>query len=229
MKVAVVQPYFFPYIGYIQLMHQVDIFVIFDDVNFVKKGWIKRNRLLCNGHVSYFGLSIEKASQNKKINELYIKRDERENTKLLRLIEQNYKNAPNFSKTIELINHVLDYEDNNLATFLGHQLELLKDKLVLNTKLIYSSTLNRHEQFATAQERIIAITKHLGGTEYVNLPGGKELYSQKVFNENGLKLSFIEPNLKPYPQLNTTQFFPALSIIDVMMNTEPKLMLSHAK
>lgn len=225
MKVAVVQPYFFPYIGYIQLLNEVDTFVIFDDVNFVTKGWIKRNRVLNNGQITYFGVPVEKASQNKKINQLSVKHNDVAMAKLLRQLQQSYGQAANFSSTFSLIEKCLYCEEVNLSKYLTYQLQQLCQHLNINTQFVYSSEINQHEQFNSAQERIIALTKELGGNEYVNLPGGVSLYSEEEFAKQHVKLSFIKPNLLPYSQLNTNEFVPALSIIDIMMNTDARILL----
>ena len=72
MTVAIMQPYLFPYIGYWQLIHAVDTFVIFDDVNYIKKGYINRNNILVNGQKQTFTLELMSASQNKLINDIDI-------------------------------------------------------------------------------------------------------------------------------------------------------------
>jgi hypothetical protein len=224
-KVAVVQPYFFPYIGYIQLIKQADVFVVFDDVNFNTQGWVKRNRLLVNGHIHPFVLPLSKASQNKKINELSITYSQRNKSKLLKTIEQSYKKAAHFEQTMPVIEEVISYPDLNLVNFLTHNLTKLNQHLSLNTRFVLSSELNKQSDFDLVQNRIIETVKQLGGNEYLNLPGGVHLYSEEAFNAQDLKLTFIKPNLSPYPQLNTDQFIPALSIIDVMMNTDVNTLL----
>ncbi|MEM0909984.1 MAG: WbqC family protein [Pseudomonadota bacterium] len=227
MKVAVVQPYFFPYVGYIQLIKEADIFVVFDDVNFITKGWIKRNRILAQGNTTQITLPIKNASQNKKINELEHALDNKAKCKLLSLISHSYKKAPFYDKTFDLIQRCLNCEDKNLATFLTYSLIELSGFLDLQTKFVMSSSINSPSDFDSAQRRIIDIVKVLNGTEYINLPGGKTLYQQEAFETEALALHFIEPELSPYPQLNTPDFIPGLSVIDMMMNTDTNALLTH--
>ena len=103
MKLGIMQPYFFPYIGYWQLMHAVDSYVIYDDVNYIKGGWINRNRILVNGEVKYFNLQLSGASPNKKINEICVTGNTLVNNKNLRILEAAYKKAPYFSESFRFL------------------------------------------------------------------------------------------------------------------------------
>ena len=118
MKVAIMQPYFAPYIGYFQLINEVDIFVIYDDVNFIKKGWINRNNILINGQPNLFSIPLINVSQNKKINETYISLDQKWKTEFLKRIQIAYKKAPYFEEAYVLVKKIILYSENNLAVFI---------------------------------------------------------------------------------------------------------------
>ena len=107
-KVGIMQPYFMPYIGYWQLINAVDIFVILDDVNYIKKGWINRNRILINGQEKFFIIPLEKVSQNKKINELDIFQPGQTKKDLWKKIELSYKRADEYDNAAKLLKRVID-------------------------------------------------------------------------------------------------------------------------
>ena len=98
MKIGIMQPYFFPYIGYWQLLNAVDKYVIYEDVNYIKGGWINRNRILINGEAKYFNVQLKDASPNKKINEIHVSNDAITKRKMLNTLEMNYKKAPYFNE-----------------------------------------------------------------------------------------------------------------------------------
>lgn len=106
MNIAVMQPYLFPYAGYFNLLAQVDKFVFFDDVNYINRGWINRNRLLLAGDVRYFTIPLIKASQNLKINQIYIQPKDIWLQKTLHTIKQSYAKAPNFHAVYDLLKEV---------------------------------------------------------------------------------------------------------------------------
>jgi hypothetical protein len=225
MKVAVMQPYFFPYSGYFELIKTVDYFVIFDDVNYIKRGWVNKNKILHNGDIVDITLPVQKASQNKKINQHLRSTDIKSFEKLKKKIQLSYAKAPNFNDVFPLLCQLIDNPETNLAKYLTDSLQVLSISLGLKTQFIYSSQLSKHDDWDNAQDRIIDITKQLGGSEYFNLPGGKALYCEKRFSEQNLKLKFIEPELKEYSQLNVETFIPSLSIIDYLMLKTSGLLL----
>src|SRR5690554_5438915 len=117
MRIAVMQPYLFPYIGYFQLIQAVDKFVFYDDVNFIKKGWINRNRILINNKDLSFSVPLNKVSQNKTINETFLNLDtfEEWKEKFIKTIGQNYKKAPYFDGVSEVINNILNTKCNTIS------------------------------------------------------------------------------------------------------------------
>jgi hypothetical protein len=217
-SVGVMQPYFFPYIGYLQLVHAVDTFVFYDDVNFIKKGWIHRNQIAVNGHASLFSIPLKDMSQNKKINEIYV--DDsfvswRE--KFLKTLEQNYKKAPYFSETFALVQRVLLRENQPKMSELAFwSVQEIANYVGITTTLIPSSAVYQNEELK-AQERIIAICEVEKATIYINPMGGKELYNASDFKEKGMELYFLRPMPLEYPQ-GKFEFIPWLSTIDVLMH-----------
>ena len=212
MKIAVMQPYFFPYIGYWQLINSVDIFIIYDDVNFIKKGYINRNNILINNVKHLFTLALIKSSQNKKINEILIGEN---NKKILRTIEQSYLKAPFFHEIFPIIEDIFSDKGKDLSKFLGNSLQIFSKYLDINTKFEYSSMLE-NDKSLQAQDRLIEISKILNATDYINAIGGEQLYDKNAFSDAGINLSFIQTELINYKQFNN-KFIPNLSIIDVMM------------
>ncbi|WP_078594296.1 WbqC family protein [Evansella clarkii] len=213
------QPYFFPYIGYWQLIYTVNTFVIYDDVNYKKAGWINRNRILTNGESKLISLPVKKASQNKLINQLDILGDD-VNEALIKTIMYSYYKAPYFSEVFPLIQNIINYNEKNLAVFLENLIRRICDYLSIDTQIIVSSAVNKNNSLH-GQDKIIDIIKTLNGEEYINPSGGVHLYSQLAFSNNNIKLKFLKSRDLKYKQFKNT-FNPNLSIIDVLMFNSKK-------
>lgn len=211
MKVAIMQPYLFPYLGYFQLISAVDTFVVYDDVNFIKGGWINRNYILSNGDRQLISLPLQGASPNKLINQI----ESGGRHKILESLRHNYSKAPQFDCVYPMLEDVLTQTEKNLARFLDYQLHSICDYLDLHTKWRISSMLNKDNSLR-GQDKVLSICEELGATYYINLPGGKALYDQESFAARGMELSFIQPETVAYRQFGS-EFLPNLSIIDVMM------------
>lgn len=212
MKVAIMQPYFFPYIGYFQLIHAVDAFVIYDDVNFVKGGWINRNFILSQDEKTRISLQLLGASPHKLINQVQVGNNRQ---KLFKTIQQNYRRAPYYQDVIQLIDNILSSKETNLACFLDFSLRQLCSYLGLE-KIWHISSDIQKDKSLRGQQKVLAVCKALGASQYINTPGGKNLYDYASFADQDIQLSFLEPGIVPYQQ-NTKMFIPYLSIIDVMM------------
>jgi len=212
MKLAVMQPYLFPYIGYWQLIHAADVFVIFDDVNYINRGYINRNSILVNGKEQRFTLELKGASQNKWINQIDVGNNE---SKLLRTVELAYKKSPNFKAVYPLIEKVLVNEEENLAYFVGDSIKTVSDYLGVNTTFIYSSDLNKYNNLK-GQEKIIDIAVRLSADHYINAIGGQGLYDETQFNQEGIMLRFLKTQINEYKQFGN-EFISYLSIIDILM------------
>ena len=215
MKIAIMQPYFFPYIGYFQLINAVDKFIIFDDVNYIKKGWINRNRILLQGQEYMFTVPLKKASQNKKINELEISYELNWRNKLLRTIEIAYRRAPLFNDLFPLIIEIISVNENNLSGFLTNSIMKLNAYLNIDTEISKTSD-NYVTEKLKGQDKILEICRQEKADEYVNPIGGKDLYNKNEFHERGIKLHLLETDEFKYERCGQN-FIPFLSIIDVMM------------
>lgn len=215
MKLAVMQPYLLPYMGYFQLMAAVDKFVVYDDVQFIKGGWINRNRILLGGREHLFTAPLLGASSNRLISELELVTKPDWRGKLLRTIEQAYRSAPQFSQVLPLLSDVITCPERQLSGYLVHCLRELKIYLDIPTKLITTSAAYQN-QGLKGQERILDICQREEASVYVNASGGRELYNPEAFREKGIALRFLDSEPFEYNQ-GTAQFHPSLSVVDVLM------------
>jgi hypothetical protein len=229
MKIAVMQPYFFPYIGYFQLINAVDNFVFYDDVNFIKGGWINRNRILIAKEPSYFSVPLLGASSFKKINEIDIDFNEKMQNKLMKTISLNYSKAPYFHDVLPIIDSVISKSGQNLAQIAANSICTVANYLNIETIFNFSSELNFGHNSTNRANRLVEIVNGFNGRTYINAQGGKALYNKAFFQSNGIELKFIKSHLAAYRQ-NTSEFIPGLSIIDVLMHnskTEVLAMLNQ--
>ena len=213
------QPYFFPYIGYWQLIHAVDKFVVYDDVNFIKGGWINRNYILLNQEKHLVTLPLSGISSFTKINEINVIDNIKLKTKLLKTIDNAYKKAPYFDCVFPMIEKII-LENGAISTLIYDSILSLKKYFNLNTEIYLSSDL-KIALNEKSVDRVIHIVKSLDGNEYINAIGGQELYSKDKFKAENITLSFLKTNLVKYEQY-TADFVPNLSIIDVMMFNSPE-------
>lgn len=219
------QPYFFPYLGYFQLIKYVDLFVIHDDVQWIKSGWINRNRILQNGKAEYLTLPVEKASSRLSINQRKLISEYHLNiNKILRKLDHCYHKAPNYAYGISLLKKSLFYKNLNICDFIVHTLKQCCSYLNINTPIILSSEIKKDNSLK-AEERVLDINRILDSKTYVNLAGGQNLYNKKKFRDEGFNLEFIKMNKIRYNQNINNVFVPNLSIIDtIMFNTEKELL-----
>jgi len=215
MTVGIMQPYFLPYIGYWQLINAVDKYVIYDDVQFIKGGWINRNYTLLNGQKHLVNLLLSAASPNKLINEVYVQESQ---NKLIKTIETAYKKAPMFDEIFPMFVNIMEYPDKQLAKFLGNSIIEITGYLSIDTEIVYSSAIEKDNNLKS-QEKVLHICNLLGADKYINAIGGAELYSKEDFIKTGIELSFLEAKIEPYKQFKN-EFVPYLSILDVLMFNE---------
>lgn len=213
--VGIMQPYLFPYIGYFQLINACTTYVVLDDVNYIKKGWVNRNRILVNGQDHMFTIPLNNASQNKWIRDTEILNDGKWKSKFSKLIQMAYSKAPFFKSAFSLIEHCLECNSDNLADFIFHSQSKICDFLSIKTNIIGSSSIYGNNDLK-AQDRILDICIKEKATCYINPIGGKELYDKKTFNDKHIDLKFIRSNKITYKQFSN-EFVPYLSIIDVIM------------
>ena len=214
MRLAIMQPYFFPYIGYFQLIATVDLFIVYDNIKYTKKGWISRNRMLQNGEAVTFSLSLKRGSDYLNVGERELAADfDRES--LLNRIKSAYRRAPYFAQTFPLVEQVVRYEDTNLFRFLHHSIVRTSEHLRIATDVRISSDIAIDHGLRN-QDKVLALCKAVGAGTYVNTIGGTDLYSKETFREKGFDLKFIRSKPFEYAQFGDA-FVPWLSIVDVMM------------
>lgn len=216
MKLAIMQPYFVPYIGYFQLMAAVDRFVLFDDVSFINRGWINRNRVLVGGREHLMTIPLRGASQNQLINQIALSDDACWRGKLLKTIQQSYRKAPFYAETVPLVEDILSCPETMLAPYLRYSLTTLSAWLRLECEIVASSSQYKNRDYKGAQ-RIMDICRQEQADVYVNAPGGKALYAHDDFSALGVELRFLTPRIGAYAQ-GAADFVPGLSIIDVLMH-----------
>lgn len=222
MKIGIMQPYFFPYIGYWQLINAVDKYVIYDDVQYIKGGWINRNRILVDGEPKLINLLMNGASPNKLINEVYASNNIVYKNKLLKTIKHSYSKAPYFEFIYPIIEKIILSEEEVLSLYLKNSIEIIANYLEMNTEFILSSDINKDNKLH-GQDRVLHICKVLGATEYYNAIGGKELYADQDFKDNDISLKFLRTEAIKYKQFDN-EFISNLSIIDVLMfNSEEEV------
>lgn len=216
MKVAIMQPYLFPYLGYWQLINAVDVFIVYDNIQFTKSGWFHRNNFLLNGKKKLFSLPIKKNVNTLSVNERYLAENtEKQMTKILAQIKNGYQNAPYFKKVFPIVEEIFMYKEDNLFRYIYHSIKKICNYLNIDTKIIISSTLDIDHSLKS-QEKVIAINKHMKSKIYINSIGGRSLYDNERFKNENLELLFLESELPEYSQ-HSTEFIPYLSIIDIMM------------
>lgn len=216
MKVGIMQPYFFPYIGYFQLINAVDEFVVYDNIEFTKKGWINRNRILVNGQDSFITIPLKKDSDYLDVRDRYLADSwSSERVKMLNRIKESYRKAPQFEAVYALVEKCICFEDANLFNFILNSLNQVKEYLQIRTSIIISSTIPI-DHTLKAEKKVVAICKAINADMYVNPIGGIQLYNKDEFKDEGVELHFLKANDFEYKQFSN-EFVPWLSIIDIMM------------
>lgn len=220
MKLAIMQPYFFPYIGYFKLLHAVEKFVFYDDVNFIKGGWINRNRLLLGGKVGYFTVPLSQAGSFSKINSIQIKSDMPWEARIFAQISGVYSKAPYYEPVMSLVKNVLETHDGRISTLAKNSVLKVAEYLSLEKSFTMSSEVyGNQDQKSVA--RVLDICRQESATSYVNLPGGRDLYAEEDFLKAGIHLEFVSVRMPVYRQ-SIAGFHPGLSIIDVLMFNSPQ-------
>ena len=211
------QPYFFPYIGYFQLINWADKFVLYNDAQYIKGGWINRNNILVNGSKHQFCFSLEKQSAFSKITERIFdpKKKETEQKKFLKTIQLAYSKAPYFNLIYPLLESIQTTYTANLSKSIYNSLKVICNYIDIKTELLLSENIP-YDRNADAQNKVIDICLKLNGNRYANSIGGLELYSKDIFKASGIELNFLKTNPIKYKQFNN-EFIPGLSIIDVLM------------
>lgn len=223
------QPYVFPYIGYMNLVNASDNFVFYDDVNFIKKGWINRNRIMLMGEPFRFSIPLKRQSQNVLIKDTEVANLTEFADKFLEQLKSSYKKSPYKNSVLDYVKEVLDNRHVSISEVAIASVELFFTYLGVSKSFHYSS-----KEFAATRgiekaERLIKITELLQSKNYINAMGGTTLYEKEFFRSRGVKLEFVKPTLIPYEHCNFSamNFSAGLSIIDLMMNLSPEEIRIH--
>lgn len=223
MKLGIMQPYFFPYLGYFSLIRKSDRFILFDDVQFIRHGWIERNRILKPGEGwQYVAVPLQKFPLGTKINQVVINQSEDWRMKLLRQLEHYKKRSPYYQQTIEVIKDCLDIETDSIVALNKRVLETTCKYVGIQLDVnVFSEMKLEMEPVTHAGEWALNICKSLKATGYVNPTGGKEIFEKKQFDGANISLEFLGNKLEAYSQRRGV-FEPGLSIIDTMMFCSPE-------
>lgn len=208
------QPYFLPYIGYFQLIAAVDVFVIYDDIKYTKKGWINRNRFLLNGSDATFSIPLHHDSDSLTVVERRVS-DDFDPIKLVRRFQAAYRLAPFFEANFPEIEEIVNCPSRNLFEYIANSVDKICGLLCVETTKMKASTIPI-DRALKAQDKVVALCEALGVREYVNPSGGVELYSREHFASRGIELKFIKSRPIQYAQFGNP-FVPWLSIVDVLM------------
>lgn len=220
MKLGLMQPYFMPYIGYWQRIKAVDRHVIYDDVNYIKNGWMNHNRILLNGNEHLLTIPLVGASPNKLINEVAVNNDPRLQDKMLKTLEQGYKKSKCFNEAMACLLPIIRNPETNLAEYLAFQIREICKYMGIMTRLLMSSSIEK-DNALKGRDKVIAICKSQGAEVYYNALSGDHLYDKDDFAREGIQLVFIrDRGSVQYVQRGRKEFFPSLSIIDVLMSCD---------
>ena len=214
------QPYFLPYVGYFQLINTVDKFVVYDDIQYIKKGWINRNKYLLNNKSKYFTIPLEKFSQKQNILQMKISKIYQKE-KILRQFYNAYRNAPFFYQTNKLLTRIIMFPSQNLFEYIYFSISSICKYLNIKTKIFISSNINCNHSLKS-ENKIIDICKKLNGSIYINPEGGKKIYKKNNFKKFKLNLKFLHSIDFKYKQFDEKIFIPRLSIIDLLMFNSKK-------
>jgi hypothetical protein len=216
MRLAIMQPYFLPHLGYFQLMSAVDKIALLDDANYINGGWVNRNRIAVQGEPQWLTLPLAKASQNRRINEIEIVDDPAWKRKIIRTVELSYQSAPLAGQVLPLLSEMLQEARGSLSAFLFYQLQRLADYIGISTQIEQTSVKYPRDAL-TGQRRILDICVREGASTYVNPPGGRGLYDAEVFAAAGVELLFLDLNFSAIKLRHSGQEGPCLSILDLLM------------
>lgn len=212
-RVAIMQPYLFPYVGYFQLMKSVDVCVWLDDVQYVKNSWINRNRIIDANGLHWWTVPVVSAPHDTMIRDKEVELNSTHSRRLQQMLTHAYSGAPGW----DFIRPVAFKASESGRRYLCQiNLDSLAELAsILNIKTEFRVSSAKAHDFSNSTDRLISIVKDLGASDYVNAPGGRNLYDPNDFLKAGLTLSYIRPFLQPYTQPGIS-FMPGLSIIDVL-------------
>ena len=222
-KVAIMQPYFFPYLGYFALIKHTDFFVSFDPVQYIRKGWINRNRVLKPGEGwQYITAPVQAADREALIKDVLVTEGDAWKTQILRQLEHYKKRSPYYAEVKALLERCFanpDLSISRLNTFYLAQvcgyLEIPFHHAVFSDMNLELGPVHAPDEWA------LRTSQAMGATTYINPPGGREFFSPEKYEQGGIDLQFLSINLEPYSQRRPA-FEAGLSIVDVLMFNTPE-------
>lgn len=215
MIVAIMQPYLLPYVGYFQLINAVDTFVFYDDVQYMKGGWVNRNRFLQAGAPAWMTLPVVHADHRANIAQRHYTADPVLRRNLVTRVRDAYRDAPFFTTAIRHLEALAGDPATGVADTNIASIGAVVAELGLESRLLKSSDIGGHQHLA-GQARVISLCRELGATTYINAAGGTHLYDEETFTEAGIELRFLQHALPPYRQFGNP-FCAGLSVLDAMM------------
>jgi hypothetical protein len=218
--VAIMQPYIFPYLGYFHLLEACDDFVFYDDVQFIKSGWINRNQILNHGKPLLFSIPVRKSDMSGPIKDVGCLMNSHWLNKFKKQLHQCYSKAPFYRDVSDLVESVLNEEVGNISDLAINSVTSIYHYLGKELKYDKSSVIFPDTLGIGRVQRINHIVRHYGASRYVNPAGGSALYSYEEFRESGIDLKFLVSTFPEYHQLKHS-FVPSLSIIDILMFNSP--------
>jgi hypothetical protein len=222
MVLAIMQPYFFPYIGYFQLMAAADCFVFYDDAQYMKGGWINRNRILRDSTAAWWTFPVIHDDYRLPIRQRSYSHGSNQIRSLLGKIEGAYSDAPVYRSVFPLITELLNSRNDNVADHNASILKALALHLGIKCNFLSSSSI-QNSSGLQGQARVVDICRQLGAEKFINPIGGLDLYENAAFAEAKIELDFLQARTTHYPQFSSPHL-PFLSIIDVMMfNSENRI------
>lgn len=225
-RVVLMQPYFLPYLGYYQLLGAADLFISYDTAQFIKNGWIERNRYLLDGEPKWFGIALEKSSHTLPIHDKRISQGFHY-PQVLEKLKHAYRKAPYVQQVLPWLAQLLEQPASSIAELNLRVLRASCALIELDTPIIAASALAPGAG-VSGQARVLELMAATGATHYLNPAAGAFLYEAEEFAKAGIELELLHAELSPYPQQGQ-DFVPGLSLLDALMFNPPELVGEWAR
>lgn len=223
MILGIMQPYFFPYLGYFDLINCSDQWVVFDTAQYIRHGWVNRNRILHPKESwQYIIVPTKKSSREEKISNILINAETDWKRKILGQLQHYKKTARYFKETIGLVEECISIAETNLSRLNTAILAKVCAHLGIPFNFEFFSEMALELGPVDGPgDWALRISQALGASEYVNPPGGRQIFDPQKFQELGIKLTIREIPPLEY-SCRKYEFIPGLSIIDVLMWNSPE-------
>ncbi|MBN2520773.1 MAG: WbqC family protein [Bacteroidales bacterium] len=222
MRLAIMQPYFLPYLGYFALIKYTDYFVVFDTPQFIRHGWIERNRILKPQEGwQYIKVPLEKHSRETSIKDIRINNSLPWREKILAQLTHYKRKAKYFNIVIDLVNDIISLKTDSITELNTYGLEKVSNYLGIDFKYsIFSKMGLNIQEIQAPDDWALSISKELNATEYINPIGGRDFFDTIKYEKSGINLNFLDIKLNKYNQ-HRNNFEAGLSIVDVMFFNSP--------